>query len=244
MALNPPIQALPTQQADRDGHLQRFLTSLPDFGSSSWAAGQGEGSGQRELLYIHSYRVADKLAEDQASPEGSTQMHDREAEAAERKLTPILATDQAELQIGRLQRKTRRREQAAILKAKPSPPPAEPQSSAQKEKEELDQEWWDQYRAQKQGTHHQNHNHMKTKKKRSASTDEEIEKADRIMERKENRQMQTRIPRAKTKGKKGGIPGLEIIDGYRPMTTALGPRMTVRISLLPLIFFSSVIQGR
>jgi hypothetical protein len=66
--------------------------------------------------------------------------------------------------------------------------------------------------------------------------DEEIERADRIMEKKENRQMQTRIPRAKTKGKKGGIPGLEIIDGYRPMTTALAPRMTVRVSLLVLSY--------
>jgi len=46
-----------------------------------------------------------------------------------------------------------------------------------------------------------------------------------IMERKENRQK--RIPRAKGKREKGGIPGLEIIDGYKPMTTALGPRMTV-----------------
>jgi len=53
----------------------------------------------------------------------------------------------------------------------------------------------------------------------------EIEKADMIMERKENRQK--RIPPAKGKREKGGIPGLEIIDGYRPMTTALGPRMTV-----------------
>jgi hypothetical protein len=128
---------------------------------------------------------------------------------------------------GRLQRKIRRREQAAILKPPPPPPPAEAQSTPA-QKGELDQEWWDQYRAQKQGTV-QDHNRT-NKKKRSAMLEEEIEKADRIMERKENRQMQTRIPRAKTKGKRegrGGIPGLEIIDGYRPMTTALGPRMTV-----------------
>lgn len=47
MALNPPIQALPNLETDRDGHLQRFLTSLPTFESDSWAnqKGDGESSG-------------------------------------------------------------------------------------------------------------------------------------------------------------------------------------------------------
>jgi len=52
MALNPPIEALPIQETDRDGHLQRYLSGLPDFGS--WQD-QGEGkldgvSGHDELM--------------------------------------------------------------------------------------------------------------------------------------------------------------------------------------------------
>jgi hypothetical protein len=40
MALNPPIQAIPVQETDRNEHLQRFLTSLPNFepGSGGLAA--------------------------------------------------------------------------------------------------------------------------------------------------------------------------------------------------------------
>jgi hypothetical protein len=42
MALNPPIESLPIQETDRDGHLQRYLSGLPDFGS--WQdQDQGEG---------------------------------------------------------------------------------------------------------------------------------------------------------------------------------------------------------
>lgn len=54
MALNPPIQALPHLETDRDGHLQRFLTSLPTFGSDSWPGqeGAGEGSVQSKLICI------------------------------------------------------------------------------------------------------------------------------------------------------------------------------------------------
>lgn len=48
-----------------------------------------------------------------------------------------------------------------------------------------------------------------------------------IMEKKENRRLQSRIPISKGRGKGKGIPGMEIIEAYRPMTTALGPRMTV-----------------
>jgi len=47
------------------------------------------------------------------------------------------------------------------------------------------------------------------------------------MEKKENRRLQSRIPKAKGRGKGKAIPGMEIIEAYRPMTTALGPRMTV-----------------
>jgi len=50
-----------------------------------------------------------------------------------------------------------------------------------------------------------------------------------IMEKKENRRLQGRIPKSKGRGKGKGIPGIEIIEAYRPMTTALGPRMTVSL---------------
>jgi hypothetical protein len=72
--------------------------------------------------------------------------------------------------------------------------------------------------------------------------DIEAERGEMIMEKKENRRMQQRIPKSKGRGKGKGIPGLEIIEAYKPMTTALGPRMTVspfaRPSL-PLILTAS-----
>lgn len=40
MALNPPIEALPTQESDRDGNLQRYLSGLPDF--ASWQDQEGQ----------------------------------------------------------------------------------------------------------------------------------------------------------------------------------------------------------
>jgi hypothetical protein len=55
----------------------------------------------------------------------------------------------------------------------------------------------------------------------------EAERGEMIMEKKENRRLQQRIPKSKGRGKGKGIPGIEIIEAYRPMTTALGPRMTV-----------------
>jgi hypothetical protein len=61
----------------------------------------------------------------------------------------------------------------------------------------------------------------------NGNTDIEVEKAEMIMEKKENRRLQSRIPKSKGRGKGKGIPGIEIIEGYKPMTTALGPRMTV-----------------
>jgi len=91
------------------------------------------------------------------------------------------------------------------MKPKPTAPP-----------DELDQEWWDNYRAQKQGLLSQNKN-----------IEEEMERGEMIMEKKENRRLQSRIPKAKGRGKGKGIPGIEIIEAYKPMTTALGPRMTV-----------------
>ena len=92
MALNPPIQALPNLETDRDGHLQRFLTSLPTFGSDSWPGqeGAGEGSVQRKLFRIKS--IADKIAHDtrgDMEAGHSERIHDRETEAAERKLFPL-----------------------------------------------------------------------------------------------------------------------------------------------------------
>jgi hypothetical protein len=45
MALNPPIESLPIQETDRDGHLQRYLSGLPDFGP--W---QDQGEGKLEGL--------------------------------------------------------------------------------------------------------------------------------------------------------------------------------------------------
>ena len=47
MALNPPIEALPIQETDRDGHLQRYLSGLPDF--ASW---QDQGEGKLEALVL------------------------------------------------------------------------------------------------------------------------------------------------------------------------------------------------
>jgi len=69
----------------------------------------------------------------------------------------------------------------------------------------------------------------------------EAERGEMIMEKKENRRMQQRIPRSKGRGKGKGIPGMEIIEAYRPMTNALGPRMTVSpapVFTLPSISFS------
>ena len=55
----------------------------------------------------------------------------------------------------------------------------------------------------------------------------EAERGEMIMEKKENRRLQQRIPKSKGRGKGKEIPGIEIIEAYKPMTTALGPRMTV-----------------
>jgi hypothetical protein len=125
-----------------------------------------------------------------------------------------------------LDRKTRRREKAAILKPIPLP-------SINSGEDTLDQEWWDRFRAGKQ-----NQAHEVTGPDRNFNTaafrDSDVEKIERVMERKEmrleQRRRQSRIPKAKDRGRgqgKGGIPGLEIIESYKPMTTALGPRMTV-----------------
>jgi hypothetical protein len=78
----------------------------------------------------------------------------------------------------------------------------------------------------------------------NGNTDIEVEKAEMIMEKKENRRLQSRIPNSKGRGRgKGkGIPGIEIIEGYKPMTTALGPRMTVSsfsTIIVPLLSFLS-----
>jgi hypothetical protein len=62
----------------------------------------------------------------------------------------------------------------------------------------------------------------------------EAERGEMIMEKKENRRLQQRIPKSKGRGKKG-IPGIEIIEGYKPMTTALGPRMTVSLIAIPFL---------
>jgi hypothetical protein len=62
----------------------------------------------------------------------------------------------------------------------------------------------------------------------------EAERGEMIMEKKENRRLQQRIPKFKGRGKKG-IPGREIIEAYKPMTTALGPRMTVSLIVIPLL---------
>lgn len=147
-------------------------------------------------------------------------IQDREAEAAERKLCLPGRADE----IGRNERKHRRREKAAILKPKPPPVSQNPQMS----QKELDQEWWDRHRAQKQGLNLP-----------PSNTDErdrgmDMERAEMMIERKENRRQQ-RIPKAKGRKEGGGIPGLDIVESYRPMTTALGPRMAVSIiyTILP-----------
>jgi hypothetical protein len=76
---------------------------------------------------------------------------------------------------------------------------------------------------------------------RNRDIEAEVEKAEMIMEKKENRRLQQRIPKSKGRGKGKGIPGIEIIEAYRPMTTALGPRMTVSlIDIIPLPLYSHV----
>jgi hypothetical protein len=84
MALNPPIESLPIQETDRDGHLQRYLSGLPDFGS--WQD-QGEGKSS------HSRRVGtdDSVpAQGKESPRMDA-IEDREVEAAERAPEPKIS---------------------------------------------------------------------------------------------------------------------------------------------------------
>jgi hypothetical protein len=65
---------------------------------------------------------------------------------------------------------------------------------------------------------------------------------DRQYARQERRQK--RIPKGKGRTSERGIriPGMEIIDNYRPMTTALGPRMTVSPIHCISTFFASLIS--
>jgi hypothetical protein len=65
--------------------------------------------------------------------------------------------------------------------------------------------------------------------------DMEAERGEMIMEKKENRRLQQRMPKPKGRGKGKGVPGIEIIEAYKPMTTALGPRMTVSLIVIPLL---------
>ena len=152
-------------------------------------------------------------------------MTDREAETAERELN---VAEGSQLSPGRNERKIRRRDKAAILRPKP-PPPLQDQSHDRKDHDKLDQEWWDRHRAAKLGI---------TPSNVHVGREREVEKAEEAIERKENRRLQQRIPRAKGRREKDAIPGLGIIESYKPMTTALGPRMTVSISLHLHVFFS------
>lgn len=78
MALNPPIESLPIQETDRDGHLQRYLSGLPDFGS--WQdQGEGKFSGSRRVE-----TDGEGPAQEKESPRMDA-IQDREVEAAERK---------------------------------------------------------------------------------------------------------------------------------------------------------------
>jgi hypothetical protein len=213
MALNPPIESLPIQETDRDGHLQRYLSGLPDFGS--WQD-QGEG----KLGGLVQTRWADGIGPPtEFEKTGMDVIQDREVEAAERAPEPIISWWS-----GRNERKIRRREKAAILK--PKPPSLSPA-----EAEELDQEWWDNYRAQKQGLLLD----KDVEVLRNRDIEAEVERGEMIMEKKENRRLQQRIPKSKVRGKGKGIPGIEIIEAYKPMTTALGPRMTVSPIVIPLL---------
>jgi hypothetical protein len=63
----------------------------------------------------------------------------------------------------------------------------------------------------------------------------EAKRGEMIMEKKENRRLQQRMPKPKGRGKGKGVPGIEIIEAYKPMTTALGPRMTVSLIVIPLL---------
>ena len=72
---------------------------------------------------------------------------------------------------------------------------------------------------------------------RNRDIEAEVERGEMIMEKKENRRLQQRIPKSKGRWKGKGIPGIEIIEAYKPMTTALGPRMTVSLSLFPLFLY-------
>jgi hypothetical protein len=69
----------------------------------------------------------------------------------------------------------------------------------------------------------------------------EAERGEMIIEKKENRRLQQRIPKSKGRGKGKGVPGIEIIEAYKPMTTALGPRMTVSLIVIPLLMSSRMI---
>jgi hypothetical protein len=157
-------------------------------------------------------------------------------EAAQRKLK---SNSESNWGSGRLERKTRRREQAAILKPRPPTPPrpkAEPRihDSSEERTRDLatDQEWWDNYRAQKQALADPSTSKLpedvnaqdRTEKEKETDVEREM---DRQYARQEQRQK--RIPKGKGRiGERGiKIPGMEIIDNYRPMTTALGPRMIV-----------------
>jgi hypothetical protein len=69
----------------------------------------------------------------------------------------------------------------------------------------------------------------------------EAKRGEMIMEKKENRRLQQRMPKPKGRGKGKGVPGIEIIEAYKPMTTALGPRMTVSLIVIPLLMSSRMI---
>jgi len=84
MALNPPIEALPTQESDRDGHLQRYLSGLPDFGS--WQDQEGQS-----WSYLTRPELTNVGPAQQVERNGLDVVQDREIEAAERKLEPILS---------------------------------------------------------------------------------------------------------------------------------------------------------
>jgi hypothetical protein len=84
MALNPPIESLPLQETDRDGHLQRYLSGLPDFGS--WQD-QGEGKSS----YSRRVGTDDAVPAQEKESTGMDAIQDREVEAAERAPEPIIS---------------------------------------------------------------------------------------------------------------------------------------------------------
>jgi hypothetical protein len=63
----------------------------------------------------------------------------------------------------------------------------------------------------------------------------EAKRGEMIMEKKENRRLQQRMPNPNGRANGPAHPGIEIIEAYKPMTTALGPRMTVSLIVIPLL---------